>query len=320
MSQLNIEPNYLTLAGDLTVAVGKIKVEDIFGLPAKDNDLYFAFEDDFAPYQTMVTGNLPRVDLVTMSESKQTCLKSVEIKLTALPDNQTSWFTEDQFGSEIVVRPDTIVYLALSTALLFRNDRKKLLSYLEPCFTGITSLEEIEVGLSVVGSVAHAIDKLLVDHLASQSSFLMQPVWKTEGKQLILNANCFDIFVWSNFAFTRLFVDVAKNRTNGNGITRHTRSLIWYAKMLYDFASTGTIDHKRIIDTITYNTRNDKAFACGGQVTHVYMRSKELVKPRVKREAVKEMILGGGEKYLSPERRLDAAIVSTPGLFSGIAK
>jgi hypothetical protein len=31
----------------------------------------------------------------------------------------------------------------------------------------------------------------------------------------------------------------------------------------------------------------------------------------VKRSAVREIVLGGGEKYLSPERRLDAVVQST---------
>jgi hypothetical protein len=38
------------------------------------------------------------------------------VKLTALPDNTTCDFNEESYGSEIVVRPDTIVYLACSVA------------------------------------------------------------------------------------------------------------------------------------------------------------------------------------------------------------
>jgi hypothetical protein len=85
--------------------------------------------------------------------------------------------------------------------------------------------------------------------------------------------------------------------------------------MLYDFAKKGKINHKTVIDSLTYDTRNDKAFAVGGTVTRGYLKSPELLKPRIKKTEVKNIILGGGEKMLSPERRFDAAVLGTPGLF-----
>ena len=38
--------------------------------------------------------------------------------------------------------------------------------------------------------------------------------------------------------------------------------------------------------------------------------------PRIRRAEISRIILGGGERYLSPERRLDAMIVNSPNLFS----
>jgi hypothetical protein len=74
-----------------------------------------------------------------------------------------------------------------------------------------------------------------------------------------------DIFVWSDFAFTRLFFDLAKRAIkNAEVITRFTRSVVWLAKMLYDFANNGKVNHQLIIDNYTYNTKNDKAFAING--------------------------------------------------------
>ena len=65
----------------------------------------------------MVLNNLPRIDLVTMNAKTGHCLKGIEIKLTALPDNSTCHLNSKEFGCEIVVRPDTIVYMALSIIL-----------------------------------------------------------------------------------------------------------------------------------------------------------------------------------------------------------
>jgi HindVP restriction endonuclease len=85
--------------------------------------------------------------------------------------------------------------------------------------------------------------------------------------------------------------------------------------MLLDYASNGRIDAKEVIDSLTYNSKNDKAFASSGSVTNPYMRCATLEHPRVSKLALRELILGGGQHFLSPERRLDAIIVNTPGLF-----
>lgn len=124
-----------------------------------------------------------------------------------------------------------------------------------------------------------------------------------------------DTFVWSDYAFTRLFVDAAKAFYAHEGINRATRTFVWLVKMLHDYARTGKINHAQIIDSQSYNTKNDKAFSLTGSNTVKYMKSPELTKPRVKRSEIKNIILGGGHKLLSPERRFDAVIVNTPGLF-----
>ena len=127
--------------------------------------------------------------------------------------------------------------------------------------------------------------------------------------------NCLDIFMWSNLAFTRLFIDAAKSELNSDKITRHKRCVVWLAKMLYDFANTSKINHTATIDEISLNTKNDKAFALSGSKTHQYMKSPELTKPRIKQEEINNIILGVGEKLLSPDRRFDAIILNTPNLF-----
>jgi hypothetical protein len=159
------------------------------------------------------------------------------------------------------------------------------------------------------------IDRIIKEHIEKQSPILLQPVWKTKGKSLLLEDNCLDAFVWSDMAFTRLFLDTSRSNNNGDGITRPSRTVLWLTKMLYDFAKEGKISHKQVIDGLTYDTKNDKAFAISGAISKKYMKSPELSRPRVKKEELKNIILGGGEKMLSPERRFDAVILATPGLF-----
>jgi len=148
----------------------------------------------------------------------------------------------------------------------------------------------------------------------------MQPIWKTEGKSSKLSTNCLDIFVWSDFAFTRLFMDIVKREISMSkqmqSITRPARTVIWLFKMLYNFSIQGSFDRQIIIDSLSYNTKNDKAFAVNGKVTNSYMQSKVLRQPRITKQEFKRIILGNGQKLLSPERRLDAIIYNSPDLFS----
>jgi len=45
------------------------------------------------------------------------------------------------------------------------------------------------------------------------------------------------------------------------------------------------------------------------------MKGKILSKPRIMKDEIKHIILGGGQNLLSPERRFDAIIFNSPGLF-----
>ncbi len=100
-----------------------------------------------------------------------------------------------------------------------------------------------------------------------------------------------------------------------NRITRQARSIIWLMKMLLDYAEDGQINHAKIIDELSHATKNDKAFSIPGRITHQWMKCAELTTPRIQRTAIKSIILGGGQHLLSPERRLDAAILSSLELF-----
>jgi hypothetical protein len=50
------------------------------------------------------------------------------------------------------------------------------------------------------------------------------------------------------------------------------------------------------------------------------MKSPELLNPRITKEEVRNIILGGGQNYLSPERRFDGIILSNPEIFDASLK
>jgi hypothetical protein len=85
--------------------------------------------------------------------------------------------------------------------------------------------------------------------------------------------------------------------------------------MLRDFYVYGHFDYGETINDLSYGTKNDKAFAISGMVSYPLLRSPELACPRVKKDEIKNIILGGGQNLLSPERRFDAILVNSPDLF-----
>ena len=135
------------------------------------------------------------------------------------------------------------------------------------------------------------------------------------GKSPELAENCLDVFVWSNAAFAYFITEIANNDSDQTSINRPTRTVIWLYKMLLDIKGTGKFNHEAIIDTLSYNTKNDKAFASAGNVTNKFMKCPRLTTPVIKKNEIKNIILGGGQNLLSPERRFDAIIYNTPGLF-----
>lgn len=307
-----IEPVYFQLDDSMTVSHGSIPVTTLFGKKPDDDTTFFAFESDFVPYRSLVVDNLPRADIVVQDEANGQCTSGLEIKLTALPDNSTYNLGDKRFGCELVIRPDTIIYLALSIASEFKHKRHMLQSQLE-MLPHISDWIDIAEVASHIPQMATVLDDLLKSNLHLQHPLVMQPVWKTIGRSLQLHTDAFDIFVWSNFAFTRLFFRDADN-IKGKP-SRSARSIAWLAKMLLDFAANGKIDHNWVVDNMSFNTKNDKAFAVNGRVTQPYMACAELEKPRIKKDEIRNIILHGGQNFLSPERRLDAALLSTPGLF-----
>lgn len=317
LSSKNLENNYLVVDEKLKVKHTKISTSELLGIDPTSDDLFFSFESPYTPYQQLIIGHLPRVDLVTQLRSNGQCLRPIEVKLTALPDNATCLLGEDYYGCEIVIRPDTIVYLACSIVKNFKDDLQKLQILIGNKYDNIQDWSDATEIWTYLSSMIATIDAVILSIINQQEPLVMQPIWKTKGKSPQLADNCLDIFVWSNFAFTQLFVDVARGELSEGTtrITRQVRTIIWLFKMIFDFSKNGQINHAKIIDELSYNTKNDKAFAVSGRVTHRFMTCEELTKPRIEKTDIAKIILGGGQNLLSPERRFDAIIFNSPELF-----
>ena len=125
--------------------------------------------------------------------------------------------------------------------------------------------------------------------------------------------DCMDVFVWSNLATIHMCYQTGE--TSNKDINRFQRTIIWLYRMLFEFVSYGKFDYVEIIKNHSYSTANDKAFSVPGNRSWEFLHCDELTHPRIKKNEIKNIILGGGQNLLSPERRFDAVIVNSPDLF-----
>lgn len=309
----NLKAIYIKADKNMDRNISTIGIDELFGIDPLGEDVFYSFETQFIPYSKYVVGSIPRNDLVIQRLSTNECVSSLEIKLTALPDNSTCDLEENEFGSEIVVRPDTIVYLACSFIKMFNDDQEAIKNTIGNSCKDIKDWTQASEVLPYMSEMLQVIYSIVSEKNNHQIPIIMEPIWKTNGKSPQLADNCLDVFVWSNFGILKLFMPPQNEILTS--INRHTRSMVWLFKMLFDFAQKGHFDGAAIIDELSYNTKNDKAFSTNGCRTHSIMTCPELACPRIRKEEIKNIILGGGQNLLSPERRFDAIIYNSPDLF-----
>lgn len=161
MDSQELQPVYLSLDSNKGIHHGYIEVAELFGISPNDDEIFFAFESDYTPYRSLVDDGLPRADLVVQNDDAGLCTSSLEIKLTALPDNSTYDLSDEQFGTELVVRPDTIVYIALGIAYAFKDQKEVLSKQLQeiPTILDWTDIAEIS---PVIPIIAEVLDDLML--------------------------------------------------------------------------------------------------------------------------------------------------------------
>lgn len=291
-----------------------IDCQELLGIDPLSNDAYYNYEAGFAPYEKFYQGDREKIDLVMMNNATNELLSGLEVKLTALPDNTTKSLPETGWGTEIVMRPPTICFLACSICANYETmEGKERLRKMLRNVPQINHWEEIDGVLPHYTKILDSILAISTDMCDMQKPLIIQPIWKTEGSRMRLKDDCLDVFVWSNLSIIQMCC--TENAQNLSRLNRFHRTIIWLYKMLLDFVTYDTFNYKRIIRSQSYNLANDKAFALPGTKSHVFLQGPEIVKPRISKFEIKNIILGGGQELLSPERRFDAVLVYSPDIF-----
>lgn len=313
MYSKGIKPIYIKTNKKNEIIRSEINYIDLFGINPLSDEAYYDYEAGFAPYEKFYQGKREHIDLVMRNNETREVLSGLEVKLTALPDNTTKSLPESKWGAEIVVRSPTICFLACSICENYqtRAGKEKLRSMLNvPKIDNWGKAEEV---LPHYSEILNSVLAVSTDMCKKQKPLIIQPIWKTEGNKMRLQENCLDVFVWSNLATIQMCCteDASKLRK----LNRFHRTIIWIYKMMLEYVTYNSFDYKRIVDYQSYDIKNDKAYSLPGVKSNSFLKGNETMFPRISKYEIKNIILGGGQDLLSPERRFDAVLVNSPDIF-----
>lgn len=317
MGSKGISPVYLCTNKQNELVHKYIDTTLLFGVDPLSEDAYYDFEAGYYPYEQYYFSNAKKkekIDLVMINRTSKAPVSGFEVKLTTLPDNTTKDMDEADYGSEIVVRSPTILFLACSICACYdsKAGKQKLHLLLNTIGEEIKNWGDMRQVLPHYETIRNAVLSVSADLHRKQTPLIIQPIWKTGDKLKDLAEDCLDVFVWSNLAVIQMCL---RESNPDNDISRNQRTIIWLYKMLWDFTLFDKFNYTDIVNDLAYNYKTDKAFAISGKLTNPMMRCAELTKPRISKFEIKNIILGDGQKLLRPERRFDAYIVGHPELF-----
>lgn len=305
--------NYISVV-DGKPQISEISFDSVFGTDLPNDRLKFLFEVPYDPYRRLVHEAMEKIDLVVSEAETGKYLTPLEIKLTTLPDNGTSSLPDNEYGSEIVVRSATMRYVALGIAArLTEEQRNAIKEIFMPVCVDIRDWSNVYEMRPRREAIFAALDKFLLNYESMQRPLVVQPVWKTIGKSPLLADNCLDVFVWSDFALTRLMHTSCLDM--GNEISRPQRAALRLVRFLYEYVTQGKVYQIPIYDSMLFGNQGDKEFAYRGAQTHKFMTCDRLTRPIVTKSEIRNIVLGGGHKYLSPERRFDAILFFSKDIF-----
>ena len=315
MSSKNISPVFICTNKNNEIVHKPISPIELLGIDPLSEDAYYDYEAGFYPYEQYYSASRKeKIDLVMINRSTQSPVCGLEVKLTTLPDNTTKNLPDIDYGSEIVVRSPTILFVACSICSCYDSTRgrNRLHEILNTIGEEIKDWGEIRQVVPFYNKIKEAILKVSADLTNKQKPLIMQPIWKTNKLLTDLDEHCLDVFVWSNLSVIQMAL---REKSANDDISRNQRTIIWLYKMLWDFTQYGRFNYTDIVNSLSYKYKTDKAFAISGKLTNPFLRCAELEEPRISKFEIKNIILGDGQKLLRPERRFDAYLGSHPELF-----
>lgn len=305
----NINAVYIRLDANQKIVCDKVPIQNVFNCKHKDpRKLFFSFESIYEPYQAFSFDTIDCIDLV-VKESNGAYLAPLEVKLTVLPTDATSSKPETEWGCELVVRSATTSYCALGMFNAIHKHASEVREIFETACSSIQSWDNDYEMSHKTPQLTHCIDIFQKKYYRNQKPLLMQTIWKTQGKTPSLAEQAFDIVVWSDYAFSRLFLDSSYQTLNK--MSRPMRATARLARCLWELSKSGKIRLKDIYRQMAFDNQTDKEFAINGQRWRQYVNGERITKPILPSSVVKEILDSDSFKKLSPERRFDQTLYFT---------
>jgi len=312
MLDRNIKAIYITLAEEnnkLVIRPQEISINEVFNCGNKTPcDLYFSFESIFSPYQKYSFDPIDGIDLV-VKDTEGNYLSPLEVKLTVIPTSQTSVLPEEKWGSEIVVRSATTSYCALGMFDSIKDYAKDIREIFEDACSSIQMWDNDYEMTHKMPSLCNAIDKFQLAYHTHQKPLLMQTLWKTQGQSPFLADQAFDIVIWSNYAFSRLFLD--NSALSAETMRRGMRASARLARCLWELSKSGKIRVVDIYRQMAFGNQTDKEFAIGGSLWRKYVDTDRIQTLALNKAVVNKIIEPGYIDRLMPERRFDQTLYFT---------
>lgn len=308
----NIPAIYIRLDyinGRLCVVADEIPIQQVFNCGNKQpDDLYFSFESVFTPYQQYSFDTIDGIDLV-VKDTFGNYLCPLEVKLTVLPTDQTSRQAEEKWGCELVIRSATTSYCALGMFDSIKNRTHHIREIFEDSYSSIQMWDNDYEMTHKMPTLCHSIDTFQKEYYHHQKPLLMQTIWKTQGKSPLLADQAFDIVVWSDYAFSRLFID--SSGAEASTMSRPMRATARLARCIWELSKSGKIRVVDIYRQMAFGNQTDKEFAIGGSKWRQYVTSNRVISPILPKTVINEIIEPGYIQRLSPERRFDQTLYFT---------
>ena len=295
--------------GELKVVPTEIPIREVFNAGTRSlEDLYFSFESVYQPYQQYSFDAIDGIDLVIKDISGD-FLAPLEVKLTVLPTSQTSNQAEDKWGSEIVVRSATTSYCALGMFDAVKHDDRAIREIFEEACASIQMWDNNYEMTHKLPQLIDAINAFEKRYYTYQKPLLMQTLWKTQGQSPILADQAFDIVVWSDYAFSRLFIDGSEQPSAT--MKRGMRATARLARCLWELSKSGKIRVTDIYNQMAFENQTDKEFAIGGSAWRKYVTADRIKNLALDKNVIDEIIEPGYIERLRPERRFDQTLYFT---------
>ena len=259
MLEHSIPAIYIRLAkvnGELKVVADEIPIRQVFNCNnLSSNELSFNFETVYDPYQQYSFDEIDGIDLV-VKDLDGHFLSPLEVKLTVLPTDSTSKKPEEQWGCELVIRSATTSYCAIGMYDSVRDHATHIREIFEDACSSIQMWDNDFEMSHKIPNLCNSINRFQEEYYVHQKPLLMQTIWKTQGKSPILAEQAFDVVVWSDYAFSRLFIDGAGE--GGTTMSRPMRATARLARCLWELSKSGRIRVIDIYRQMAFGNQTDK--------------------------------------------------------------